>query len=272
MQIKELLTQYSITPNKALGQNFLADSQAVTAIIDSAKIDNKNVLEIGPGLGSLTLELNRRASKLLAVELDKAMVSALTTMQGSFPKPADLEILNADFLKVGDKLLTEKLGNSFCVVANLPYYVTTPICMKLLQSGIDIQSMTLMMQKEAATHFVAKKGTKQYGPCSVLSSYLYSIETVIELSPASYYPQPEVNSIVLKFTSKGSDLAKVQGLSRLLKASFANRRKTILNNIQALCDSKAKALELLEKANIAPTARAEQLELADYLKLLDVIA
>ena len=267
MDIKERLSVLGITPNKALGQNFLSDDLQIAVIIGAADVACKNVLEIGPGLGSLTIDLNRIAKKLLAVELDKSMVNALQTMHDCFENPESLEIMNADFLKVDDSVLYEKLGDGFCVVANLPYYITTPVCMKLLQSGLFIESMTLMMQKEAAARFTAKCSTKQYSPLTVLANYLYDITEVTELSPQCYYPQPDVSSVVLHLRSKGSDLSVVKSLSRILKITFSARRKTVQNNLSMSGLDKENALYVLENAGIDPKCRAEQLEICDFLRL-----
>ena len=265
MDVKAELSLYGIVPNKALGQNFLADERAICAILDAADVGDKNVLEIGPGLGALTLPLSERANKVLAVEIDKRMADILAE------KTADIEnveIINADFLKVKDDMLSEKLG-CFSVVANLPYYVTTPIAMKLLTSGLDIRSMTLMMQREATVHFTAEKGTKQYSPLCIMCEYLYDITEVTELSPQSYYPQPDVYSKVLHFASKGADLTRVKSLSRILTAAFSMRRKTIRNNLCNLGISKDEVKKLLDECGIEAGRRAEQLDLDDFIKMAD---
>ena len=265
MDVKSELSLYGIVPNKALGQNFLADERAVCAILDAADVGDKNVLEIGPGLGALTIPLSKTAKKVLAVEIDKRMAEIL---QKKTADMQNVEIINADFLKVGNEVLSEKLG-TFCVVANLPYYVTTPIAMKLLCSGLDIQSMTLMMQREAAVHFTAGKGTKQYSPLCLMCEYLYNISEVTELSPQSYYPQPDVYSKVLHFASNGADLTRVKSLSRILTAAFSMRRKTIQNNLCNLGISKAEVKKLLDECGIEAGRRAEQLDLNDFLKIAD---
>lgn len=267
MDIKKRLLELGITPNKALGQNFLVDDKAIVSIVSTADIEGKNVLEIGPGLGALTVELNRLARRLLAVELDTTMIKALSSIP--FPRPESIAFINADFLKVGNEDICSHLTQSFCVVANLPYYVTTPICLKLLQSGLNIESMTLMMQKEAAERFTAGKGSKVYGAASILTDYLYTVDTVIELAPSSYYPQPDVHSVVLHFASKGSDISVVPSLSRVLKAAFSARRKTMLNNVMSLGVDKRTAADILMRANISTQVRAEQLETNDFLRLAE---
>ena len=269
MDIKSQLKQYNIIPNKALGQNFLADEAAVNTIIASAEIEGKNVLEIGAGMGALTHRLNALAKKLLVVEIDKAMVDVLSSMAWS--NPENIKIIHSDFLKVSDETLYDELGDDFCVVANLPYYITTPVCMKLLQSGLPIESMTLMMQKEAAVRFTAPANSKLYSPLAVLIEYLYNTEEIMELTPASYYPQPDVNSTVLSLSSKKSDLSCVKPLSRILKAAFATRRKTIQNNLLSLGLTKTEAAELLNSVNIPCSARAEQLSVNDFLHITQAL-
>lgn len=265
MDIKERLARYGIVPNKALGQNFLVDESAVQTIIESAAIDDRNVLEIGAGMGALTEVINARAAKTLVVEIDRSMVDVLSSR--TWEKPDTLKIINADFLKVKDTVIDAELEGGFCVVANLPYYVTTPISMKLLRSGLEIESMTLMMQREAAEHFTAKPGTKQYSPLALLTEYLFDVETVLELSPASYYPQPDVYSKVLHFSSVGSDISRVKNLAHVLNCAFSMRRKTIQNNLCTLGISKQQAGELLDSCGIDRSARAEQLNLPDFLKI-----
>lgn len=264
MDIKGVLSAEGIVPNKALGQNFLTDSAAIEAITEAAETEGGNVLEIGAGLGALTHAINARAKKMLVVEIDRTMVDFLR--KSEWENEDSIEIIHADFLKVSDAVLEEKLG-TFRVVANLPYYVTTPIVMKLLKSALPIQSMTLMMQREAAEHFVAEPGTKLYSPLAVLTEYLFTVQTVLELSPQSYYPQPEVYSTVLHFEAKGADLSKVKLLSRVLTAAFSMRRKTIRNNLCNLGISKDEAGAILERCKIAENARAEQLTLTDFLEI-----
>lgn len=248
--IKEALCAFSIVPNKALGQNFLADQGAIAAILDAARIDGENVLEIGPGLGALTRELCRRASRVVAVEIDERMAQALQKIEG-------LTVLYEDFLKTDMEALFNLLGRrALCVVGNLPYYITTPICMKLLTSNKPIQSMTLMLQKEAAERFFAPVGTKLYGPLTVLSRLAFDIQVIWRLSPADFYPQPDVDSCVIRFERKMG--AKPFGkLPALLNMAFMMRRKTLANNLFAGGKSKEEALALLNRAGIGPSVRAE---------------
>lgn len=270
MSIKEQIEKYGVTPNKALGQNFLINEDAIFSIVSAARAENKNVLEIGAGLGAITRGLNERAKKTLVVEIDKAMVDALYSMPWSHPE--NLRILHADFLNVSDDVIRDELGDDFCVVANLPYYVTTPICMKLLTCGFDIESMTLMMQTEAAQRFTAKPCSKLYTPLAVLTDSQYTVSSVLSTSPSDYYPQPEVYSKVIRLERKERDLSQVKPLARVLKAAFSMRRKTLQNNIMTLGFDKNKAAELLKRADIACERRAETLTTDEFLRLTRVVA
>ncbi|MBO4563776.1 MAG: ribosomal RNA small subunit methyltransferase A [Clostridia bacterium] len=258
---RELLTEYGLTPNKALGQNFLVDEEAIERIVSAAAGPGLPVLEIGPGLGALTAPLAESGLPIAAVELDAAMCGVLSSAL-----PENAAVINADFLKADLGLIHEKLGGGeISVVGNLPYYITSPICMRLLTEGLPIRRMTLMMQKEAADRFTAEPGDKNYGPLTVLAQLLYSIRQELSLSPASYFPQPEVSSCVLVLDRSGFSLPAP--LPRLLKSAFAMRRKTLLNNLSAMGMTKTAAAELIEKAGLPPSVRAEALRPEDFVRL-----
>lgn len=259
---KALLAQYGLTPNRALGQNFLADPRAVTAILDLAGVDGKPVLEIGPGLGALTGELLARAARVAAVELDAAMAAVLRDRFG----PA-LLLMREDFLKTDLAALRRELG-PFHVVGNLPYYVTTPICTRLLCAD-PIPSMTLMVQQEAAERFFAKPGERVYGPLTVLAQCYYDAAPVLRLAPASFYPRPEVDSCVVRLTDRG--LVREEALPGLLRAAFAMRRKTLVNNLKAY-PSAIPAGEALSMCGLPPGVRAEAVEPARFIRLARLLA
>ena len=263
-ETKKLLQEFGLTPNKALGQNFLCDDNAVNAILNAADIDGENVLEIGPGLGALTLPLSQRAKNLVAVEIDAAMFRVLSQR---LKDAQNTLLLHSDFLKFNLQTLPAAfLGEGFHVAANLPYYVTTPICMALLSGGHPIRSMTLMLQKEAAERFYAAPSSRVYGPLSVLSQYSYTIKKVLSLSPASYYPEPEVDSVVIRLIKK-EDAPFLRALPPLLHAAFAMRRKTLFNNLKPLFESREALYETLEACGIDPAERAEALSPADFARL-----
>lgn len=253
--VKETLRKFGLTPNKALGQNFLADREAAARIADAACLPDLPVLEIGPGLGALTGRLLEGAARVSAVELDGAMVNALGA---KFAGEERLSLIQGDFLKFDLEGYAEREGE-YTVAGNLPYYVTTPVCMKLLCCAALPKRMALMVQKEAAARFTAKTGTKIYGPLAVLSRLYYACETIMELAPARFYPQPEVDSVALAFIRK-TDAPFVPPLAGLLGTAFAMRRKTLANNLRAAGFCREEAEALLLRLKIPQGARAEQIE------------
>lgn len=266
-EIKNLLAQFGLTPNKALGQNFLCDGAAARDIALSGCIQGRGALEIGPGLGSLTKPLLELAGRVVAVEIDERMVTALKARFGANER---LTLIHADFLKVPEDELLSALGDECAVLANLPYYITTPICMRLLSfTGLKISNMSLMLQKEAAERFFAKPSSKQYGPLTVLSRCYYEVEKLMALSPEMYYPQPDVDSCVV--TLKRRDGAKrVAELGAVLENCFSMRRKTIYNNLKAAY-GEIPAREALLRAQIPEGARAEALEPEAFVRLAEAL-
>ena len=265
MTQKELITKYGITPNKALGQNFLADEDAAERIVSLAAEPGLAVLEIGPGLGALTRPLAGRGLPLAAVELDAAMCEVLRAELNE-----KAVIVNADFLKCDLMGIRAALGGGeISVVGNLPYYITAAAVQRLVLSGLAIRRMTLMMQKEAAERFTARPGDRNYVPVTVLAQRLFDIRPVMELSPASYYPQPEVSSTVLLFERNGCEMP--EKLPALTKAAFQMRRKTLQNNLAAMGLSKAEAAELIKACGLDPAVRAERLTVEELTRLAEAI-
>lgn len=249
-------------PNKALGQNFLIDRDMILNIARSVEPEGISVLEIGAGLGALTFELAERAQRLVAFEIDGRLFNILSDSLSGRP---GVELIQADFLKYPTQKLLELFeGKSFYVAANLPYYITTPICLRLIESALPICGMTLMMQEEAADRFFAKPSDKNYGPLSVLSQLYYDVDRRLRLGPDAYYPRPEVNSVVLGF--RRNAYAHVAGLPRIVHAAFAMRRKTLYNNLSVLF-GKEGAQALIARSGIAPNVRAEKLLPEDFIKL-----
>ncbi len=250
-RIKEHLQAFSLRPNKALGQNFLVNEEKAAAIAAAACQGGLPALEIGPGLGALTGPLLRQAPRVCVVEIDAAMAAALSTLFADEPK---LRILREDFLQTDLSLIQAELGGPFVVAANLPYYATTPICLRLLSCGLPIPRMALMAQKEAAERFFAQPSCRQYGPLAVLAQHYYEPARLMELSPADYYPQPDVSSSVTLLTRRDTPL--IPGFADFLQRAFGQRRKTLPNNLKGLPG----AAEALERCGIPPAARAESLE------------
>lgn len=263
--VRTELSELDLRPNKALGQNFLTDEAAIERIVSLASEPGLPMIEIGPGLGALTEPLSKLSLPLAAVELDSRLASLLSEKLGS------VRIINEDFLKTDlNKLRASLGGDAVTIVGNLPYYVTTPILKKLVLSGLPIRRMVLMMQSEAAERFLAGPGDKSYVPITLESRFLFDITPVFELSPSSYYPMPDVRSTVLLFEGRGLTLP--DGLHRLLTCAFAMRRKTLVNNLSSLGIGKPEAEAILKEAGISPGARAEELDLPDFLKLDSVIS
>ena len=254
-QVRQQLEHLGISPNKALGQNFLVDQLALEAMMDCLQGQGLPVLEIGPGLGALTQALCASASQVVAVEKDAAMVQALA----SAIHCTNLAVLEGDFLQADLQDIQARLGGgAFLAAGNLPYYITTPIALRLLGEGYPIPRMVLMVQREAAQRFFARPGNRVYGPLGVLAGCGYKVEEVLHLSPASYYPQPEVHSSVILLQAKGQPLPA--GFLPFLERVFAMRRKTLSNNLAAAGWSRDEAAAALAGLGIAPAARAEALE------------
>ena len=258
---KQELSALGLKPNKALGQNFLCDEAAIEAIVSAAAEPGLPVIEIGPGLGALTLP--QKGAKLAAVELDAELASILSEKLLPYP---NARVINEDFLKTDIHALINDLGGGEAVYAgNLPYYITTPVCMKLLTAGAPAPRMVLMMQQEAADRFFACPGDKNYGPMTVLAQLMYNVTRILELSPAAYYPQPEVSSCVLLFESTGAELP--EKLPRLLKCAFAMRRKTLLNNLTSAGIERRAAEDIISSCGLPASVRAEALTPLQFVSL-----
>lgn len=266
--VSEVLNKFGFRFSKALGQNFLIDGNIVKKIADVSGVDeNTNVLEIGPGIGTLTEELAIRAKKVVAVELDKRLIDIL-----NYTLPYEnVEIISADFLKLAlDEIENKFNSEEFVVVANLPYYITTPIIEKLIESDLNLKSITIMIQKEVAKRFTANAGTKDYGSLSVFIKYFSEPSLEFIVPRTVFMPKPNVDSAVVKLTIKEKDTDfNRDELFKIVKAAFSKRRKTLLNSLSSsdLFNDKESVLRLLEKSNIDPTRRAETLELEEFKTL-----
>lgn len=272
LNTKELLKKYGIKLTKSLGQNFLTDDKVVTRIVDTAEITPDDmVMEIGPGIGSMTGELASRAGKVIAVEIDKYLIPALKDNMKEF---SNLEIINEDIMKVNVKDITGNNQNMrLKVVANLPYYITTPIIMKLLEEENDIELMVFMVQKEVAQRMVAKPGKKDYGALSVAVQYYSQPEKAFDVPPQCFVPQPEVDSTIIKLEKNKTppvNLKDKDMFFKVVKASFGQRRKTLLNaltNFGAFNKNKEEIREILNSLNINENARGETLSIEQFASL-----
>lgn len=228
-----ILNKYNISANKSLGQNFLIDDNVIESIVESANItENDLVIEIGPGLGTLTAKLLEKAKKVIAIELDNRMINILNDR---FALYQNFELINEDVLKVDlQKLILENKAQKVKVVANLPYYITTPIIMKLLEDKLEIESITVMVQKEVAKRLTAKPGDKLSGAITYSVNYYCEPEEVIIVPNSSFIPEPEVESEVIKLNLRDKPPVQIENQEiffKLIKASFMQRRKTLINGI-----------------------------------------
>lgn len=271
--IKMLLEKYGFSFSKSLGQNFLINSAIPEKIAESSDIDKSSeVLEIGPGIGCLTKELALRAGHVTAVEIDKRLIPMLAETLEEFD---NVDVINDDILNVDiSKLCAERGGKPLTVCANLPYYITTPIIMALLESGAPIKSITVMVQKELAQRFCAGPGGKDYGSVTASVAYYADVKMMFGVSAGSFMPAPKVDSAVLRFDIK-EDRVSVKDkdeLFRVIRAAFAMRRKTLSNNLRASYPfSSEDTTRITETAGLKPSARGETLDLNDFARLADAI-
>ena len=268
--VREILDNYGFKFSKSLGQNFLIDGNIVRKICQDGDITKEDyVLEIGPGIGTLTEELALNAKKVVAVELDQKLLPILEETLVDYD---NVEIVHGDILRVDIKgLIEEKLGGGpIKVVANLPYYVTTPIIAKLIEEDFNIESIIVMIQKEVADRIVAGPGNKQYGSLSVFVNFYTVPEILIGVPKTVFMPQPKVDSAVIKLKLK-KNLPQVnrEVFFKVVKSAFGKRRKTILNSLssQELGLEKEIIREVLETVGIPLEERAENLKIEDFIKI-----
>ena len=267
---REILRAFKLRASHRLGQNFLIDQSVVEDIVAAAEIEPmEKVLEIGPGIGSLTSGLLEAGAKVTAVELDKKLPAVLSeTLRGY----DDFTLVSGDILKVD---LTEIMGNeSYKVVANLPYYITTPILLTLLERRLPITKIVTMIQKEVAERIVAKPGGKDYGAVTLAFNYYTNARIYREVAPSSFYPAPEVTSAVLVADVLDTPSVKAQDeqlLFKLIRGAFNQRRKTLLNALKGAGFPKEEVGVALEKAGIDGSRRGETLSLLEFAKLADCI-
>ncbi|CDE83486.1 MAG: 16S rRNA (adenine(1518)-N(6)/adenine(1519)-N(6))-dimethyltransferase RsmA [Clostridia bacterium] len=275
-ETKFLMKKYNLTANKKLGQNFLVDSEAINSIVASANLTKKDmVIEIGPGLGTLTSMLIEKAGKVIAIELDDRMIKILGDR---FLLYDNFELINEDVLKVDLSSLIEKNSEfeNIKVVANLPYYITTPIIMKLLENRLKIESITIMIQKEVAERIVATPGSKLSGAITYSVHYYAEPEKIALVPNTSFIPSPEVDSEVIKLNIRKSPPVKIDNeklFFNVIKASFMQRRKTLSNGLVngGIVKNKAKAIEILKNMGLEENVRGEELTLEQFANLSNKI-
>ncbi len=273
----EVLQKYKFNFQKKFGQNFLIDTHVLDKIIASANVNKDDfVLEIGPGIGTMTQYLAEHARKVVAVEIDKALIPIL---EDTLKEYDNVRVINEDILKVDIAALAqeENNGNPIKVVANLPYYITTPIIMGLFESHVPIHSITVMVQKEVADRMQVGPGTKDYGALSLAVQYYAKPEIVANVPPNCFMPRPNVGSAVIRLTRHEQPPVIVKDeklMFRLIRASFNQRRKTLvngLNNSPELNFTKEEIAACLEEMGLSQTIRGEALNLEQFGKLSDLL-
>ncbi len=250
---------------KKFGQNFLKDENLLSAIVDDACVEGKNVLEIGAGAGALTEVLCRKAKKVLSVEIDKSLEPILLEKLQAF---SNVKLIFKDILKIDITEINDYFnGEPILVVANLPYYISTPILFWLISSGLNVLSVTVMLQRELAERICAKPNTKEYGSISVVLSLWGDVSITRDVSRKMFFPQPDVDSSVLHINIQEHDYDILQ-VAKVVKFCFAMRRKTLINNIMAGANlGRTEVENLLEKLNLDKNIRPENLSKDDYVRL-----
>ena len=273
----EIIQKYNFDFQKKFGQNFLIDSHVLQKIIDAAHITKDDfVLEIGPGIGTMTQYLSEHAKEVMAVEIDHNLLPILKETLAGYD---NVEVLNEDILKVDiGKIAEEKnQGRPIKVVANLPYYITTPIIMGLFEKNVPMDSLTVMVQKEVAQRMQAVPGTKDYGALSLAVQFYAEPYIVANVPPNCFMPRPKVGSAVIRLTRYKDMPIKVKNeklMFSIIRASFNQRRKTLqngINNSSALHFSKEQVVEALGEMELSPTIRGEALSLEQFARLSDLL-
>lgn len=269
---REILNTYNLRAKKNFGQNFLVDS-SVTARIASNLREDSVVIEVGPGIGSLTEELARRVQHVRSYEIDERL---LPVLEDTLQEYKNVEIVLQDIMEADIdndlKPLVEKYKH-IEFAANLPYYITTPVLFKIFESSIPFEKIVVMIQKEVADRFSATPGTKEYGALSVESQYLYDVKKLFNVPRTAFNPAPNVDSAIVSFTvhKKNKSIDNEEKFFELVKACFKQRRKTLYNNLREYFDSSDLAKEVLTKAEIALETRAEMLNLDEYIRLYEAM-
>ena len=278
-ETKYLMKKYKIKANKNLGQNFLIDDSALQDIVDGANISQDDlVIEIGPGLGSLTQLLLEKAKKVICIELDKKMIKIL---KERFLAYNNIEIINEDILRINlDELIKQEREENtdlknVKIVANLPYYITTPIIMKLVENGLDIESITVMIQKEVAERLIAIPGEKETGAITYSIYYYCESKKIREVENSCFIPEPEVTSEVINLKLRENPAVQVidkKVMFNIIKSAYMQRRKTLLNSLTSVgvFKTKEQGIEFLRKLGLREDIRPENMKIEDFARLTDL--
>ena len=276
---REILAKYDLRAKKSLGQNFIIDTNILRKIVEAGEVDEETtVIEIGPGIGALTEQIAKSAKEVFAFEIDDRFLPVLDDTLSPY---SNVTIFHQDILKVDFEAFKEEHledGTRLVVIANLPYYITTPIIMHLLESTLPVETMLLMMQKEVASRLEASPSTKAYGSLSIAIQHHTDVEIAFKVPPTVFMPQPNVDSAVVRLNVLEDKAVSVKDdalFSKIVRASFVQRRKTIWNNLRRNLEDKekqARLKEAFEKAAINPSRRGESLTIQEFGVLADAIA
>lgn len=274
--VKSVLSRHGFTFSKALGQNFLINPSVCPAMAEQCGAsDTVGVIEVGPGAGVLTAELAKVAHKVVAIELDRRLLPVLDETLDGYD---NIKVINGDVMKLNlHELIKEEFPSGQVVIcANLPYYITSPVIMRILEERLPIGSLTVMVQKEAADRICAQPGTRQSGAISAAVHYYSQPEVLFKVSKGSFLPAPKVDSAVIRLNILSEPPAAVTDerlFFRVVRAAFSQRRKTLSNSLSAgLSMPKPEVLSLLDEAGIARTARAEEMSMQDFAAITSVIS
>ena len=277
IRTQDILRRHDFNFKKKFGQNFLTDHNILTKITQTAELSKEvNVIEIGPGVGSLTQYLLEEAAEVMAFEIDKSLIPILEETMAPYD---NFTLVSADILKVDLLSEIQKFKNPnlpIKVVANLPYYITTPILMHLIESKIPFSEFVVMMQKEVADRIAASPKTKAYGSLSIAVQYYMEASVAFIVPRTVFIPAPNVDSAILKMVRREAPLVEVEDeewFFKTMHSSFVHRRKTLMNNLQAAFgkESKPEIEKLLAQAEISPTIRGEALSIEEFAKLADAL-
>ncbi len=280
-EVAQLLKRYHIQPKKNLGQNFLVDGNIVRKILEIADIrPGDRILEVGPGLGTMTVEMASQGGCVIAIEIDPDLNKILAETMSPYK---NVKLIHEDAMQLDYNTLEEKFpcldqnteDHPVKVVANLPYNIAAPLVVKLATSALPLEKLVLMVQKEVARRFAAKPNTKDYGAISVLLQYYFIIEEAFTVSPKVFYPQPRVDSAVLRLLNQESPPVHVDDEKKFfqfIRRAFNQRRKTLVNNILPLYKgNKQELMQTLEQNNFSPRIRGESLTLEEFAQIFKIL-
>lgn len=260
-EIKDFFNLQNSHAKKELGQNFLCNQKAIDQIVELCELkQDDNLLEVGPGLGALTNDLIGKTNKYTVVEYDAKFVDFLEKSYSD----KNINIVKSNILKFKDFSFNK-------IVSNLPYYITSDILLYVALNYTDLEFGIFMMQKEAYKRIIAKQGSEDYGVLNIVLSYVFDMKQKLSVSKTSYFPMPEVDSVVCKFTRKQIDNKKVKPLLTTCRACFLNRRKTLFNNLSSIIKDKNCTKSIISDLGYSEKCRAEELSLNDFLKLTDIL-